>query len=192
MNKLLQGLESQFKKQKEPRFEVGDTVKVKVLIREGKKERIQAFEGVCISVRGRGINKTFTVRRIFQGVGVERTFVLHSPKVQDVKVIRTGKRRRSKLYFLREKIGSKATRLREDTARTLRNIQVDAVEKEEEAKANAAAEKAAAEAKAKEEAEAKAAAEAEAKAKAAEEAKEAKAEEKPAEEQKADAPADDK
>lgn len=168
-------------KQKAPKFDVGDTVKVKVLIREGKKERIQAFEGVVLSMRGSGVNKSFTVRRVFQGIGVERTFVLHSPKVQDVKVIRSGKTRRAKLYFLRERIGSKASRLQEDTARTARKI--------EEAAAEAAAEKAAAEAKAKEEAEKKAKEEAAAKKAAEAEAKkaaEAKTEEPKAEETKED------
>ncbi len=106
-----------------PQFQVGDSVRVKVLIREGKKERNQAFEGMVIAIKGGGVNKTFTVRRIFQGVAIERTFVLHSPKVTEVKVIRKGKTRRAKLYYMRERIGTKATRLREDSSRIAKDFQ---------------------------------------------------------------------
>lgn len=116
-------MEAKLLKGKEPEFQVGDTVRVKVLIREGKKERNQAFEGMVISIKGGGINKTFTVRRIFQGVAIERTFTFHSPKVTEVKIIRKGKARRAKLYYMRERVGTKATRLREDTARIARDLQ---------------------------------------------------------------------
>jgi large subunit ribosomal protein L19 len=117
MKKLLDLVEKSHLKKNPPEIQVGDTVRVKVLIREGKKERAQAFEGTVISIQGGSVNKAFTVRRIFQGVGVERTFMWHSPKVDSVKVLRKGKTRRAKLYFLRNRIGTKATRLREDIAR---------------------------------------------------------------------------
>jgi large subunit ribosomal protein L19 len=89
-------------------------VRVNVLIREGSKERVQAFEGVVLAKRGGGINTTFVVRKVFQGVSVERSFFLHSPKVESIKIIRRGKVRRAKLYFLRERIG-KSARIREKT-----------------------------------------------------------------------------
>jgi large subunit ribosomal protein L19 len=132
-NKIIAELESSLLKEKEPEFQVGDTVRVKVLIREGKKERNQAFEGMVISVKGGGINKTFTVRRIFQGVAIERTFTLHSPKVTEVKVMRKGKTRRAKLYYMRGRVGTKSTRLREDTARIARDYQAQADTNDSEA-----------------------------------------------------------
>ncbi len=95
-----------------PNFDVGDTVDVHVLIREGEKERIQIFTGTVIRRRGSGMSTTYTVRRIVQSQGVERTFPLHSPFIQKVVVKRSGKIRRSRLYYLRERRG-KATRLRE-------------------------------------------------------------------------------
>ena len=95
-----------------PSFNVGDTVKVSVKVIEGNRERIQAFEGVCIAKNGGGISATFTVRRLSFGVGVERTFPVHSPKVADVKVIRKGKVNRAKLYYLRGRTG-KAAKVKE-------------------------------------------------------------------------------
>jgi len=95
-----------------PEFQVGDTVAVSVRIIEGEKERIQAFRGTVIARRGGGVSETFTVRRIVNNEGVERTFPLHSPRVAGVEVLRSGKTRRAKLYFLRDRVG-KATRLRE-------------------------------------------------------------------------------
>jgi len=95
-----------------PVFEVGDTVDVSVRIVEGEKERVQVFNGVVIRRSGHGISETFTVRRIVNKQGVERTFPLHSPKVSGVKVLRGGKTRRAKLYFLRDRVG-KATRLKQ-------------------------------------------------------------------------------
>lgn len=95
-----------------PRFNVGDTVDVHVLIKEGEKERVQVFNGTVIRKKGGGLGATYTVRRIVQGQGVERTFPLHSPSVQKVDVTRRGKVRRSRLYFLRDRTG-KATRLKE-------------------------------------------------------------------------------
>jgi len=95
-----------------PEFEVGDTVEVSVRIVEGDKERVQVFGGVVIRISGHGISETFTVRRIVNKQGVERTFPMHSPKVAAVKVLRGGKTRRAKLYFLRDRVG-KATRLKQ-------------------------------------------------------------------------------
>lgn len=95
-----------------PELNPGDTVRVSVRIVEGNKERIQAFEGVIIKKRGSGINKTITVRKIFQGVGVERVFAVYSPRVEKIAIVRKGHVRRAKLYYLRDRIG-KATRIKE-------------------------------------------------------------------------------
>ena len=95
-----------------PAIEVGDTVKVSVKIREGDKERIQAFEGTVIAMKGSGVSATFTVRRVSYGVGVERVFPVHSPNVAKVEVIRHGRVRRSKLYYLRNRVG-KAAKVKE-------------------------------------------------------------------------------
>jgi large subunit ribosomal protein L19 len=95
-----------------PEIYVGDTVRVGVRISEGNKERVQPYEGVVISKRHGGMNQTITVRRIFQGIGVERVFMLHSPQVANVKVERRGKVRRAKLFYLRERVG-KATRVKQ-------------------------------------------------------------------------------
>ena len=99
-------------KETTPKFNVGDTVKVSVNIREGERERIQMFEGTVIAKKGSGVTETFTVRRVAYGVGVERVFPLHSPNVKDVQVIRYGKVRRSKLYYLRDRVG-KAAKVKE-------------------------------------------------------------------------------
>ena len=95
-----------------PDFRPGDTIRVSVRVREGDKERLQAFEGVCIGRRGAGIGETFTVRKVSGGIGVERVFPLHSPTVVRVEVVRTGRVRRAKLYYLR-KLSGKAARIRE-------------------------------------------------------------------------------
>ena len=96
-----------------PEFGPGDNVRVNVSVVEGTRERVQAFEGVVISRRGRGLNETFTVRRIAShGIGVERTFMLHSPRIASIDVIRTGRVRRAKLYYLRGRTG-RAARIRE-------------------------------------------------------------------------------
>lgn len=95
-----------------PPFRAGDTVRVNVRVKEGEKERIQAFEGVCIARRGGGVSKSFTVRKISNGIGVERIFPLHSPMLADIVVVRRGRVRRAKLYYLRNLTG-KATRIRE-------------------------------------------------------------------------------
>ena len=95
-----------------PSFNVGDTVKVSVKVIEGTRERIQGYEGIVIAKRGGGISETFTVRRISFGVGVERTFPLHSPKIADIKVVKKGAVRRAKLYYLR-KLTGKAAKVKE-------------------------------------------------------------------------------
>jgi large subunit ribosomal protein L19 len=95
-----------------PAFAPGDTVRVMVRVREGEKERLQAFEGICIARRGGGINETFTVRKISAGVGVERIFPLHAPSIAEIGLLRKGRVRRAKLYFLR-RLAGKAARIRE-------------------------------------------------------------------------------
>lgn len=95
-----------------PHFHVGDTVRVNVNIREGERERIQQFEGTVIARKGSGVAETFTVRRVSYGVGVERVFPLHSPNIKDVTVIRRGRVRRAKLYYLRDRVG-KAAKVKE-------------------------------------------------------------------------------
>ncbi len=95
-----------------PQFDIGDTVRVDVNIREGERERVQAFEGTVIARKGSGVAETFTVRRVSYGVGVERVFPLHSPNVKDVKVVRKGRVRRAKLYYLRDRVG-KAAKVKE-------------------------------------------------------------------------------
>ncbi len=109
---LIQGFELSQQKNKLPEIYVGDTVRVGVRISEGNKERVQPYEGVVISKRHGGLNGTITVRRIFQGIGVERVFMLHSPQVASIKVERRGKVRRAKLFYLRERVG-KATRVKQ-------------------------------------------------------------------------------
>ena len=109
---LIRAFESEQLKSDLPEIYVGDTVKVGVRIREGNKERVQPYEGVVIAKRHGGLNETITVRRIFQGVGVERVFMLHSPQVASVKVERRGKVRRAKLFYLRDRVG-KATRVKQ-------------------------------------------------------------------------------
>ena len=99
-------------KETPPEFSIGDTVLVDVKIREGERERIQAYEGTVIAKKGSGVAETFTVRRVSYGVGVERVFPLHSPNVAAVKVVRNGKVRRSKLYYLRDRVG-KAAKVKE-------------------------------------------------------------------------------
>ena len=91
-----------------PEIKVGSTVRVHVKIREGERERIQVFEGTIIAVKGSGVSSTFTVRRVSYGVGVERVFPVHSPNVAKVEVVRNGKVRRSKLYYLRDRVGKSA------------------------------------------------------------------------------------
>jgi large subunit ribosomal protein L19 len=109
---LIRAFEAEQLKSDLPEIYVGDTVRVGVRISEGNKERIQPYEGVVIAKRHGGLNETITVRRIFQGIGVERVFLLHSPQVASVKVERRGKVRRAKLFYLRDRVG-KATRVKQ-------------------------------------------------------------------------------
>ncbi|MEQ8186560.1 MAG: 50S ribosomal protein L19 [Candidatus Eremiobacterota bacterium] len=104
------------KKESMPDFVPGDTLRIHVKVVEGDRERIQVFEGIVISMRGSGINKTFTARRISHGVGVERTFLLNSPRIDKIEVKRKGDVRRAKLYYLRGKVGKAATKVKEKHA----------------------------------------------------------------------------
>ena len=112
---LVRAVEERHLKAEPPEFSVGDTVRVSVTIVEGARERTQVFEGVVMRLRHGGVNKTFTVRRIAHGVGVERTFLLHSPRITRVEVVRRGKVRRAQLYYLRGLTG-KAARIKERRA----------------------------------------------------------------------------
>ena len=112
MNPIIKNLESEYTTRELPEMNPGDTVRVSVKIVEGNKERIQAYEGTIIAEHGSGINKTITVRKVFQGVGVERVFLVHSPRIDKITVQRRGDVKRAKLYYLRERSG-KATRIRE-------------------------------------------------------------------------------
>lgn len=108
MEQQIRLVETKHKKEAILPFEIGDTVKVWVKIIEGDRERLQAFEGVVISMRGKGINKSFIVRKISYGVGVERIFLVNSPRIDHIDIIRKAKVRRAKLYYLRDKVGKKA------------------------------------------------------------------------------------
>ena len=109
---LMQAFTEKYKKAEPPVVAVGDTVRVHLKVKEGNRERIQVFEGTVIAKKHGGIEETFTVRRVSYGVGVERVFPVHSPNVAEVKVIRHGKVRRSKLYYLRDRVG-KAAKVKE-------------------------------------------------------------------------------
>jgi large subunit ribosomal protein L19 len=125
-----------------PAFEPGDTVRVRVRVREGAKERVQAFEGICIARAGGGLSETFTVRKISGGVGVERIFPLHSPSIAGLEIVRRGHVRRAKLYYLRERRGKRA-RVRErrwwEDKRYAAQMAADAADAESTAEAEAAA-----------------------------------------------------
>jgi large subunit ribosomal protein L19 len=109
---IIRGIEAEQLKTDLPQIYVGDSVRVGVRIREAGKERTQPYEGVVIAMRNGGINETITVRRVFQGIGVERVFLVHSPRIESIKVLRRGKARRAKLYYLRDRVG-KATRIKQ-------------------------------------------------------------------------------
>jgi large subunit ribosomal protein L19 len=115
---VIRSIEAEQIKSDLPTIHVGDTVKVGVRIREGGKERVQPYEGTVIAMRNGGINETITVRRIFQGIGVERVFLVHSPRIESIKIIRRGKVRRAKLFYLRDRVG-KATRVKQRFDRSL-------------------------------------------------------------------------
>lgn len=109
---IIKSIEHEQLKNKIPELRIGNTVRVHVRIKEGNKERIQVFEGIIIKKQGGGVNQTFTVRKISYGVGVEKTFLVHSPLVEKVEVVRVGKARRAKLYYLRDRVG-KASKTKE-------------------------------------------------------------------------------
>jgi large subunit ribosomal protein L19 len=115
---IIRDIEAKQIKAETTKFNVGDTVRVFSKIIEGDKERLQAFEGTVIKKRGGGVREVFTVRKIVQGIGVEKTFPVHSPKVDKIKVIKSGKVRRAKLYYLRKRLGSKALRIEEMEEKT--------------------------------------------------------------------------
>ena len=108
MNKLVRSVEMEQMRKDVPQFNVGDTIRVFVKVVEGTRERLQAFEGTVMAKRNGGIRETFTVRRVSYGIGVERTFPIHSPRVDHVELIRRGKVRRAKLYYLRNRVGKAA------------------------------------------------------------------------------------
>ena len=110
-------------KNKVPVLDVGNTVRVHVRIKEGNRERIQVFEGTIIKKQGGGVNETFTVRRISYGVGVEKTFLVHSPLVEKVEVVRVGKARRAKLFYLRDRVG-KASKTKEKLGARIENKEI--------------------------------------------------------------------
>lgn len=112
MNKLIAAIEKEYLKDNIQNFNIGDTVKVWVKVIEGTRERLQAFEGIVIARKNGGLRETFTVRRISYGVGVERTFPVHSPKISSIEIVRAGKVRRAKLYYLRSRSG-KAAKIKE-------------------------------------------------------------------------------
>jgi len=116
MNVIIDQIEKEMIKTDLPELNPGDTVKVFVRIKEGNKERTQAFEGVILKKQGSGSNKSITVRKVFQGVGLERVFPIHSPRIESIKVLRRGSVKRAKLYYLRDRIG-KATRIKEKMTR---------------------------------------------------------------------------
>jgi len=159
---IIKSIEHEQLKSKIPDIKIGDTVRVHQRVKEGNRERIQVFEGIVIKKQNGGLNETFTVRRISYGVGVEKTFLIHSPLVEKVELVRVGKVRRAKLYYLRDRIG-KAAKTKENVGANLKREQIivkeeaeKAREIEEEKKAEKAAEAKAEEAKTAEKAEAKA------------------------------------
>ncbi len=105
---ILKSIEHEQMKNKIPELKVGNTVKVHVRVKEGNRERIQVFEGIIIKKQGGGVNATFTVRKISYGVGVEKTFLVHSPRIEKIEVVRVGSARRAKLYYLRDRVGKAA------------------------------------------------------------------------------------
>lgn len=116
MKKQIENLEKKFAKEELPKFNIGDTVDVHFNVQEGDKRRIQVFSGIVIGEKGSGLGKSFTVRRISYGEGVERVFPLNSPLIDKIEVKKKGKVRRAKLYYLRSKKGKKATKVREKVA----------------------------------------------------------------------------
>lgn len=120
---IIKSIEHEQLKNKIPVLKVGDTVKVHQRIKEGNRERIQVFEGIIIKKQGGGINATFTVRRVAYGVGVEKTFLVHSPMMEKVELVRVGKARRAKLYYLRDRVG-KSAKTKEDIGARIENKEI--------------------------------------------------------------------
>ena len=120
---IIKSIEHEQLKNKIPDLHVGDTVKVHQKIKEGNRERIQVFEGIIIKKQGGGVNASFTVRRVAYGVGVEKTFLVHSPMVEKVEVVRVGKARRAKLYYLRERLG-KSAKTKENLGARIENKEI--------------------------------------------------------------------
>ena len=120
---IIKSIEHEQLKNKVPVLTVGNTVKVYAKIKEGNRERIQVFEGIIIKKQGGGVNETFTVRKISYGVGVENTFLVHSPMVEKVEVVRVGKARRAKLYYLRDRVG-KASKTKEKLGARIENKEI--------------------------------------------------------------------
>ena len=120
---IIKSIEHEQLKNKIPELRVGNTVRVHVRIKEGNKERIQVFEGIIIKVQGGGVNQTFTVRKTSYGVGVEKTFLVHSPLVEKVELVRVGKARRAKLFYLRDRVG-KAAKTKEQIGARIENREI--------------------------------------------------------------------
>ena len=120
---IIKSIEHEQLKNKIPELKVGNTVRVHVRIKEGNKERIQVFEGIIIKVQGGGVNQTFTVRKISYGVGVEKTFLVHSPLVEKVELVRVGKARRARLFYLRDRVG-KAAKTREQVGARIEDREI--------------------------------------------------------------------
>ena len=120
---IIKAIEHEQLKNKIPELRIGNTVRVHVRIKEGNKERIQVFEGIIIKKQGGGVNATFTVRRISYGVGVEKTFLVHSPMIEKVELVRVGKARRAKLYYLRDRVG-KAAKTKEKIGARIENREI--------------------------------------------------------------------
>ena len=120
---VIKSIEHEQLKNKIPVLDIGNTVRVHVKIKEGNRERIQVFEGIIIKKQGGGLNQTFTVRKISYGVGVEKTFIIHSPMIEKVEVVRVGKARRAKLYYLRDRIG-KASKTKEKLGARIENKEI--------------------------------------------------------------------
>ena len=124
---IIKSIEHEQLKNKIPDLHVGDTIRVHQRIKEGNRERIQVFEGIIIKKQGGGVNATFTVRRVAYGVGVEKTFLIHSPMVEKVEVVRVGKSRRAKLYYLRDRVG-KSAKTKENLGARIENKEIDVKE----------------------------------------------------------------
>lgn len=120
---IIKSIEHEQLKNKIPDLHVGDTVRVHQRIKEGNRERIQVFEGIIIKKQGGGVNATFTVRRVAYGVGVEKTFLVHSPMVEKVELVRVGKSRRAKLYYLRDRVG-KSAKTKENLGARIENKEI--------------------------------------------------------------------